>query len=163
LLRWRAEFLKLPIALLTTPLAAQELRSYIQKTEAVYAALRKIATDLVANTMPDGAHKDTQSRARTIVTNGPMTCAYYVGAERGLAQLMAYLAETKDEEADTHWRITLTQAVQSARQALDQSLGKTPYVLRAQARADAEFGRLLASLRPLQTTPSLTATLEETL
>lgn len=162
LLRWRAEHLKLPIALLTTPLAAQELRSYIQKTEAVYADLQKIATTLVASTMPDGHHKDTNNRAKTIVTNGPMTLAYYVCAERGLAQLMAHLAQTEYDDADAHWRITLTQAVQSARLALDQSLGKAPYVLRAQARADAEFGRLLHSLRPLPNTPTLTATVEET-
>lgn len=149
LLRWRAESINLPIALLTDPPAAQQLRQRIQQTEDLFGKLRGIADTMVAHTMPDAEHKDTRSRAKAIVTNGPLAATYYACAERGLPLLMQHLAQADDQAADTHWRYTLVQAVQLAWKALAQSLGQTPAVLRAQARADAKYRHLL---RPLLTT-----------
>lgn len=156
LLRWRAESIQLPVALLTDPIAAQQLRQHIQRAEEIYTQLRRIAATLVANTMPDATHKDTRSRAAIIVFNSPMAAAYYACAERGLPSLMEKLAQTDDEAADTQWRSTLTQAVQLAWSALGQSLGQTPNVLRAQARADSKFRSLLHQLQSQQTAPAPT-------
>lgn len=157
LLRWRAENIKLPAALLTDPTSAQQLRQHIQQAEEVYTQLRRIAATLVAHTMPDAEHKDTRSRAAAIVSNGPLAAAYYACAERGLPMLMQHLARADDQAADTQWRATLAQAVQLAWTALSQSLGQTPAVLRAQARADSKYRNLMRPL--LTTTPS---TVEET-
>lgn len=152
LLRWRAESIKLPVALLTDPPAAQQLRQHLQQAENVYFQLRRIAATLVAHTMPDSEHKDTRSRAQSIVSNSPMSAAYYACAERGLPPLMQQLAQADASAADNQWRDTLAQAVQLAWAALGQSLGHTPTVVRALARANAKYRHLLHPL--LATTPS---------
>lgn len=157
LLRWRAEYMTLPPAFLTDASTTQQLRQHIQQAEDLYNRLLGIAATLVAHTMPDAEHKDTRSRAQAIVTHGPMAAAYYTQAERGLPQLMQHLALADDTAADTHWRATLALAVRSAWAALILSLGQTPAVLRALARADARYHQLLRSL--LSSQPS---TLEET-
>lgn len=147
LLRWRLECFTLPADLLLNPDAGLELRQQIRKADDVYFHLRGIASDMVAETMPDPFSKDTRSRARAIVDGGPCAASYFSTAERALPDLMAQVAAEEIDEADTMWRTVLAAAAESAWQATSRSLGKSVAALRAEAVNQSKLRRLLRELR----------------
>jgi len=146
LLRWRAERIELPRALLTQPEAAAYLRMHIRYGEDVYARLRSILTEMIAQTMPDPTHKDTRSRAGNILTNGPAAAVFFSTAERALPKLMRQIAEGEIDTADRDWKTTLIAAAKQSWYATRESLGDSPAVLRADARTWPRFRGLLKTL-----------------
>ena len=147
--RWRAERLELPSMLFTHPDAPRFLRSQVQLAEEVYAGVRKVLSDLIALTMPDPKHKDTRSRARDMLTNGPAASVFFSTAERALPELMRQIAGGEIDAADRDWKAMLIEAANRAWTATRQSLGDSPAVLRADARTWPRFRSVLKTLIPL--------------
>jgi CRISPR system Cascade subunit CasA len=158
LLRWRSESITLPTALLASPDCANELRTYVRRAEELFSAIRKLAANMLAETLPDSGSKDTYARARSLVDAGPAAALYFATAERSLGQVMDLLgsAELADvDRAEAQWQQTLLAAAQAAWQAVREGLGRSPKALRAEARL---YPRLLALLQPLhrpENTPSI--------
>lgn len=151
LLRWRSERVELPPAFLMDPDAAANLREQLRRVEEVYANLKGIGDALIAATMPNANHKDTRSRAKNILNNGPTAAAFFSSIERQLPQLMRQLAQADVNVAQTEWTRALAIAVAQAWQVLCKSLGNSPAVLRAQARAQPKICHLLHTLQPTET------------
>lgn len=149
LLRWRAERIEMPQALLTQPDAAGFLRVQVRLAEEVHAGLRNVFSDLIAQTMPDPKHKDTRSRARDILSNGPAAAVFFSTAERALPELMRQIAAGDIDAADRDWKATLIDAANRAWTATRQSLGDSPAVLRADARTWPRFRGVLKTMIPL--------------
>ncbi len=158
LLRWRAERIEMPAALLTHPDAAAFLRKQVRFAEEVYTGLRHVFSDMIAQTMPDPKHKDTRSRARDILENGPAAAAFFSTAERALPRLMRQIAEGDIDAADRDWKATLMSAANQSWTATRQSLGDSPAVLRADARTWPRFCGLLKTLVQLDTAAPLPTT-----
>lgn len=146
LLRWRAERIELPRAMLTQPDAAAFLRLRVRFGEEVYSRLRGIYSDMVAETMPDPKHKDTKARARAILANGPTAAVFFSAAERALPKLMQQIATGDIDAADRDWKAALTEAAKQSWEATRRSLGDSPDVLRADARTWPRFCGLLKTL-----------------
>ena len=162
LLRWRAERIEMPATLLTHPDAAAFLRKQVRFAEEVYSGLRYVFSDMIAQTMPDPKHKDTRSRARDILENGPAAAAFFSAAERALPRLMRQIAEGEIDAADRDWKSTLMAAANQSWTATRQSLGDSPAVLRADARTWPRFRGLLKTLvQPDAAAPSPTTTTPE--
>jgi CRISPR system Cascade subunit CasA len=159
LLRWRADRLELPRALLTDPSAAAELREQVRFAEEVYFKLRRCCSDMVAAIMPDPDNKDTKSRARTILENSPVAPVFFSVAERALPGLMQQIASGDTDTAHPGWRAALKHAAEQAWDATRHSLGSSPAVLRAEARTWPRFRILLRSLE--QSEPGTEFTQEE--
>src|SRR5690606_7091667 len=88
LLRWRSERIVLPARLLASPDHANELRRYVRDAEELFMALRKLATGMLAETLPDSGSKDTWARARSLIDAGPAGALYFAQAERHLGHVM---------------------------------------------------------------------------
>lgn len=154
LLRWRAEQVQLPPSFFMDPDAASNLREQLRRVEEVYANLRSIGVALIAATMPDANHKDTKLRAKNILNNGPTAAIFFSNVERQLPELMQQLARADAELADAKWICALAAGVAQAWQVLCKSLGNSPSVLRAQARAQPKISHLLHTLQPPDTLPT---------
>ena len=151
LLRWRAERVELPRALLTDADAAAELRQHIRFAEEVYSRLRGICAGMIASTMHDPAHKDTKSRARAVQENGPAASVFFSTAERALPKMMQQIAVGAIDTAHQDWLMVLKNATLQAWEATRRSLGNAPGVIRAEARAYPKFSGLLRSLQQPET------------
>ncbi len=151
LLRWRADRIELPRALLTDSSAAAELRQQVRFSEEVYFRLRSICVEMIASTMPDPTHKDTKSRARSILENSPVASVFFSTAERSLPGLMQQIASGDIDAAHRDWMATLKGAAEEAWEATRRSLGDSPTALRAEARAWARLRGLLRSLKQPET------------
>ncbi len=150
LLRWRSERITLPAALLASPEYANELRTYVRRSEELFGSIRKFAANMLAETLPDPGSKDTYSRARSLFDSGPAAALYFASAERSLGQVMLLLGsgDLADlDKAEALWQQTLLAAAQTAWQAMREGLGRSPRALRADAKL---YPRLLALLRPLR-------------
>lgn len=160
LLRWRAEQFTLPQALLTDPERALDLKAHLAMCETVHSQLRYLATELQAAVLPDPSSKDTKSRARSMVDNGPLSPLYFAAAERSLWTLMDCIGRDALDEADELWQRGLRQAAMGAWERVVATLGMSADALRAEARCRR---RLLGALRehlPLTAPPAQTATPE---
>jgi len=150
LLRWRSERITLPAALLASPEYANELRAYVRRSEELFGSIRKLAANMLAETLPDPGSKDTYSRARSLFDSGPAAALYFASAERSLGQVMLLLGSGGPpdlDKAEALWQQTLLGAAQAAWQAVREGLGRSPRALRADAKL---YPRLLALLRPLR-------------
>lgn len=150
LLRWRSERITLPAALLASPECANELRAYVRRSEELFGSIRKLAANMLAETLADPGSKDTYARARSLFDSGPAPALYFASAERSLGQLMLLLGsgDLADlDKADALWQQTQLAAAQAAWQAVREGLGRSPRALRADAKL---YPRLLALLRPLR-------------
>lgn len=150
LLRWRSESITLPAALLASPECANELRAYVRRAEELFGAIRKLAANMLAESLPDPGSKDTYSRARSLFDCGPAAALYFASAERSLGQVMLLLGSSDLDDldkAEALWQQTLLAAAQVAWQAVREGLGRSPRALRADAKL---YPRLLALLRPLR-------------
>lgn len=139
LLRWRAERIEMPQAMLTQPDAAGFLRTQVRFAEEVYIGLRYVFSDMIAQTMPDPKHRD-------ILEHGPAAAVYFSAAERALPRLMRQIADGEIDAADSDWRATLIDAANQSWTATRRSLGDSPAVLRADARTWPRFRGLLKTL-----------------
>jgi CRISPR system Cascade subunit CasA len=149
-LRWRSERLSLPASLLTDPDRAELLRVLVRRAEELFGSIRKLAANMLAETLPDSGSKDTYSRARSLFDSGPAAALYFASAERALGQVMLLLGsgDLADlDKAEALWQQTLLAAAQAAWQAVREGMGRSPRALRADAKL---YPRLLALLRPLR-------------
>lgn len=153
LLRWRAERVELPLAFLTEPEAAMELRRQILSAEDVYFKLRRICAGMIASTMPGPEHKETQVRAKAVQENGPAAAVFFSTAERALPRLMQQIATGSIDAAHQDWMAALKGAAVRAWEATHSGLGDSPAVIRAEARAYPKFSGLLRSLEEPETVP----------
>ncbi|MCK0506039.1 type I-E CRISPR-associated protein Cse1/CasA [Aromatoleum anaerobium] len=147
LLRWRSERFTLPAPLLLNPDAGMLLRQQLKAADDTWFRLRGIAADMIAETMPDPASKDTRTRARAVLDNGPCAAAYFANAERSLPRLLQRIANGEIDEADSHWRNTLAVSAQNAWEAVCRSLGQSTEAIRAEARTHFRLRLLLRELR----------------
>lgn len=161
LLRWRAERIELPKALLMQADAAEFLRLQVRFAEETHSRLRSLHASLIAQTMPDPDHKDTKTRAKTILANGPAAAVFFSAAERALPRLMQQIASGDFDAADRDWKATLAEAAKQSWAATRRSLGDSPAVLRADARTWPRFIGLLNTLVPPAQTATLTPKPEE--
>lgn len=148
LLRWRTERVELPKAFLTQADAADLLRIQIRFAEEIHGRLRSLHGDLIAQTMPDPDHKDTKTRAKAILANGPAAAVFFSAVERTLPRLMQQIASGDFDAADRDWKATLAEAAKQSWAATRRSLGDSPAALRAEARAWPRFIGLLNTLVP---------------
>lgn len=151
LLRWRAERIELPLCFLTEPEAAMELRQQIRSAEDVYFKLRRICAGIIASTMPGPEHKETKVRAKAIQEDGPAAAVFFSTAERALPRLMQQIATGDVDAAHRNWMEALKNAAERAWEATRKSLGDSPAVMRAEARAYPAFRGLLRSLEQPKT------------
>lgn len=150
LLRWRSESITLPAALLASPECANELRGYVRRAEELFGDIRKLATNMLTETLPDPGSKDTYARARSLFNSGPAAALYFASAERSLGRLMVLLgsgAMDDLDKAEALWQRTLLAAALAAWRAVGEGLGRSPGALRAEAKL---YPRLLALLHPLR-------------
>ncbi|MFC5697827.1 type I-E CRISPR-associated protein Cse1/CasA [Pseudomonas sp. GCM10022186] len=147
LLRWRYEFIGLPVALLASVDCANELRRQVRLAEELFGDIRKIAAGMLAETLPDPGSKDTWARARSLFDTGPGPALFFASAERSLGRVMCLLGIGDIDEAEALWRQALLAAGQAAWQVSLDGLGRSPQALRAEAKA---YPRLLARLNPLR-------------
>lgn len=148
LLRWRAERFALPQRLLAQEEAAEELREYLREGEELYGNFRKTASIMLAKSMPDPDHKDTRSRARTVLDNGPTAAAYFSTLESRLPQLLDLIADKQLDAADTHWRAARLAAAELAWATVCRQPGDSARALRARAQSEPFYLGLIKPLRP---------------
>lgn len=148
IVRWRLDLLELPQQILRNADHAQTLRVAIREADDLYFRLRGLYIHMIAMTMPDPRHKDTKSRARDILVNGPAAAVFFSSAEHALPKLMGQIAADDIEAADRDWKAVLAVAAKQSWEATRRSLGDSPAVWRAEARSYPRFCGLLNSLIP---------------
>lgn len=146
--RWRAERIVLPETLLTKIDAAKELRAQVRFSEEIFLSTKDYCTNMVALSMPDSEHKDTRSRSRQIVANSPAAVVFFATAERALPKLMREITTDDIDAAIEGWANTLILSAKQSWEAVRQSLGDSPAVLRADAKTWPRFNDWLKSLTP---------------
>ena len=147
LLRWRADRLMLPDALLRAPDAADLLRDRLREAEELFTDLRRIFTAMLVETMPDPGHKDTRSRARSIINAGAASPRYFSALERTLPRLLALSARQCPDESIEEWHKAMLSAADKAWSSVVVELGNNAPALRARVRAETKYMDLLKSLR----------------
>jgi CRISPR system Cascade subunit CasA len=153
LLRWRCEQVTLPAVLLADPQLAGFLRSEVRRAEAVHEQVRKLATGMLADTMPDPRSKDTRARARAMLDAGASAASFFATAERALPALLQRIGAGDGEGASRYWSASLLQAAETCWEILRRNLGQSPLALRAEARAWPRFRALLRELQPADPYP----------
>jgi len=133
LLRWRMEQIALPSTLLLDPDKALHLRARVTAAEELFGELKKLATSMLAETLPAPASKEAGSRARRMVESGPLAASYFAAAERALSKLLRLIGEGQPEQAEALWRQVLREAAEQSWQQLLQGLGGSARSLRADA------------------------------
>jgi CRISPR system Cascade subunit CasA len=147
ILRWRAEHMVLPEVLVRVPNAADLLRDCLREAEDLFSQLRGIVTTMMVEAMPDPNHKDTRSRARSIIDAGAAAPSYFSALERNLPRLLALSAQQCPDRLIEEWHKAMLTAAGSAWSAVIVELGDSALALRARARAEAKYFGLLKPLR----------------
>jgi CRISPR system Cascade subunit CasA len=148
LLRWRAERLALPEALLRVPDAADLLRDRLREAERLFADLRGLLTAMLVETMPDPGHMDSRSRARSIIDAGAAAPSYFSALERSLPRLLALSSRQCADQLIEDWNKAMCSAADKAWCAVIVELGKNAPALCARAKAEPKY---LGLLKPLRT------------
>jgi CRISPR system Cascade subunit CasA len=166
LLRWRAERIELPQALLTQTDAALLLRQQVRLAESLYARLRSLLAKMIAASMPFSGDKtrskssqDKRSIEEKYIDASATEAVFFSAAERALPGLMQQIAAGDFDGADRDWKATLAEAAKQSWTATRRSLGDSPAVLRADARTWPRFSGLMNTLIP--PAPAATTTPEE--
>lgn len=152
LLRWRMEQIALPASLLLESDKALHLRDRVAAADALFGELRRLATGMLAETLPDPSSKDTRARARSLVESGPLAARFFAEAERALPELLRLIGDGLPEQAETLWREALRRAAQLAWEQVLAGLGSSARALRADARYWPRFHGLLNKEVPLSDT-----------
>ncbi|MFO1322347.1 MAG: type I-E CRISPR-associated protein Cse1/CasA [Burkholderiales bacterium] len=155
LLRWRADRIVLPAAVLADPDSAQGMRQAVSRAEQTFSSLRGIATDMLAAAMPDSKHKDTRARARALLDRSGFAATFFGRAERSLPLLLQQVAGGEFDAAERHWSGMLAAAAEESWDGVLALTGRSPAALRAEARAWPRFRgfiRRLDNFEPHETT-----------
>lgn len=148
LLRWRAEQIALPSALLSSAEKAQYLRQLVDKADALFADLRNLGTRLIAETLPDPSSKDTRTRARSVLNAGSFATSYFAAAERSLPALLDSIGVGEFDRAELLWRTALRAAAKLCWRQVLASIGNSPRALQADAKCWPRFQSLLKKQVP---------------
>lgn len=148
-LRWRAEQIRLPLAVLQNPDRATYLLTLVEKAELMHTELRRLATRMLARLLPTPDSRDTWSRASMLFEAGPFSTHFFATVERKLAATMDTLATDSFDGADDLWTQALREAAQGAWQQLLTSMGVSASALRADAFFWPQFQKLLRERVPL--------------
>ncbi len=138
LLRWRVEQLQLPQEILDQPDATRVAREMVAKAEELFAKVKEVAVQLIADTLPDSQQKDTRKRARALFDASPVPPLFFAQAERSLMTVLARVAQEPDE-AHLKWQQVLQNATLKAWDALLLSMGGSVYLWLANARAETRL------------------------
>lgn len=149
LLRWRSESIALPVALLEDEEKTRYLRELVEKAEAVFGEIRKLAARMLAETLPDPSSKDTYKRARSVLESGPLIPGYYATAERTLPELLHLLGEGDFDRATELWHAALRRSALTAWEHASIGLGRSSRALRADAKFLPRFHGLLNKHVPI--------------
>lgn len=145
LLRWRMEQFNLPSTLLLDSDKSLYLRERVAAADTLFGELKRLATGLLAEAMPESTHKDTRSRARNLVESGPLAGCYFAVAEQSLPELLQLISDGHSGQAELLWNQTLRRAAEQAWQQLLKGQGSSVHALRADARYWPRFQSLLNS------------------
>lgn len=149
LLRWRVEQIVLPAPLLGDAAKAQELHTRVAAAESLHAELKRLATGMLAETLPTSTNKETRARARDLLNAGPFTASYFAHAERVLPALLQSIADGLFEHTEAIWHAALREAANAAWQAVLVGLGYSTAALRADALYWPRFCSLLNKQLPI--------------
>ncbi|SHF70852.1 CRISPR-associated protein, Cse1 family [Lampropedia hyalina DSM 16112] len=141
--RWRAEQISLPVSLLEDADRAAYLRIMVERAETLFKDMSGLAISMLAASMPEPNHKDTRSRARSVLEAGPLTSSYFTAAEQTLPEILLQLAEGHFEEADRCWNTALRRSARLTWERVTQGLGYSARALRADAKFLPRFYGLL--------------------
>lgn len=134
LLRWRAEQVVLPASLLLDADKALSLRRLVGNAEELFGELRRLASRMLAEILPDPGSKDTRARASDQLKAGPLATSFFAAAERALPKIMRLIDENRTDEAIEVWNAALREgALKSWGQVL-AGIGRSPHALRADAK-----------------------------
>jgi len=150
ILRWRCEYMALPLALLRDGERIQQLRDRIAESESLYGELRSLGARVLAEALPDPEHKDTRSHARDLFDSSGFPAGYFSALERALPELLEMLGQGSFEEAHRFWREGLVSSARGAWDQLLASLGMSARALRADAKFQGAFHRILKKYTPLK-------------
>lgn len=159
LLRWRTEQIVLPTALLLEADRALDLTTRVAAAHALNGEMKRLATSMLAETLPTSSSKDTRTRARQILDAGPLSAVFFAEAERALPALLESIANASPDQTDTLWNTALRRAAENAWQAIVVGLGSSAAALRADALYWFRFRALLNKQVP---NPQLSQSEKET-
>lgn len=165
MLRARLERFRIPRGVLGSADAAAATRDALRRCEDLHGALRQLATNQVAMTLPDPNNKDTRAHARDVVMAGPFSAGFFSTAERSFPALLRAVSGGDADGAHALWSAALLRAAITAWQAAGDALGESAGALRARARMQGRFQQLIRPLRPWQelaAEPSNTTEVEPT-
>lgn len=159
LLHWRAEQLLLPTNFLVDPENANDLRHAISDAEELHSAVKKVAASRLAAGFPDPNHKDTYSRARSLLDASGFTSLFFNHLEKSLSHYMQLLAEGDIDTANNLWKSVQVNAAKRAWSTVDSLAGKNASALRAEAKYSSRFFNLINPLQPVNAQASTTEVL----
>lgn len=139
MLRWRAEQVMLPAPFLREPDKVSFLGTLLREAESLFADMRKLATRMLAEALPDSASKDTLARARSMLNTGPFTTTYFSALEQELPALLQELGSGDVELATQLWHQAMKAAAMRAWNSSLTSLGKSVKALRADGKYSPRF------------------------
>ncbi|WP_111746052.1 type I-E CRISPR-associated protein Cse1/CasA [Salinisphaera orenii] len=151
LMRWRFEQFILPANLLEESQCASYLQTLVADAEALFSALRKLATGMLIQTLPDPSSEDTRKQAQALLATSPLAATYFAAAERALPDVMDCLGRYDFDEANTRWRRALRGGAEQAWNNVVTGLGSTSRALRAEAQFFPRFRGLLNAKVPQDT------------
>ena len=148
LLHWRAEQLLLPAKFLADVENATDLRHAISDAEELHSAVKTVAANRLAAGFPNPTHKDTKSRARSLLDASGFTSLFFNHLEKSLGHYMQLLAEGDIDTANGLWKLVQVNAAKRAWSIVDSLAGKSANALRAEAKYSGRFFNLINPLQP---------------
>jgi CRISPR system Cascade subunit CasA len=134
LLRWRAEQVVLPASVLLDADKASSLRQLVGAAEELFGDLRRLASRMLAETLPDPGSKDTRARASEQLKAGSLATSFFAAAERALPRIMQLIDANRADEAVDVWNGALRKGALKSWEQVLTGLGHSPNALRADAR-----------------------------
>lgn len=146
--RWRIEQILLPAKFLADSENTTDLRHAISDAEELHSSVKKVAASRLAAGFPEPNHKDTYSRARSLLDASGFTPQFFNHLEKSLSHYMQLLAEGDIDTANNLWKTVQVNAARRAWDVVDSLAGKSASALRAEAKYIGRFFNLINPLRP---------------
>jgi len=148
LLTWRIEHFILPTSLLKDKGKVRQLRERLGDLESLYEALEELAINTMAEVLVDT--KNSDKTCKFALANSQFATCFFSNSERNLPSLMRLLADGQVEEALISWGHVLCRSAEAAWHQLLINLGGAPRALRADAKSQDAFHRILKKYTPLK-------------
>lgn len=149
IIRWRAESVLLPRKVLEANSSASNmLRALFEKAEKSGNQLKGLAEDLLClacriNKKKKQDWKKLQKMSKAL----PTLPVYYASLEGQVPKLLDLIAEDDADAASEHWAKARLDAARKAWKATCTALGNSIAVIRAIAKVEPGFGRLVNGLK----------------